>query len=44
MLFSTNSATAVSGFDCDKAMILIAFQSSPMGSLPVCSGAGFVWR
>jgi len=34
MEFSTNSAMAFSGFDCDRAMIVIAFQSLPMRSLP----------
>src|SRR5215467_12000962 len=34
MLFSTNSATAFNGFCCESAMIVIAFQSSPMRSLP----------
>jgi hypothetical protein len=32
--FSTNSATALSGFDCDSAMVVMAFQWSPMQSLP----------
>ena len=34
MLFSTNSATALSGLLCDRAMMRIAFQSSPILSLP----------
>jgi phosphoserine aminotransferase len=34
MEFSTSSAMAFSGFDCDNAMIVIAFQSLPMRSLP----------
>ena len=34
MEFSTNSAMALSGFDCESAMIVIAFQSLPMRSLP----------
>ena len=34
MLFSTNSAIALSGLLCDSAMIRIAFQSSPILSLP----------
>src|SRR5438034_3202008 len=33
-LFSTNSAIAFSGFPCESAMIRIAFQSSPILSLP----------
>jgi len=35
MLFSTNSATALSGFVWDLAMMVIAFQLSPIRSLPV---------
>jgi hypothetical protein len=38
MLFSTNSATAFSGLSCESAMIVIAFQSSPMRSLPRAVG------
>jgi len=34
MLFSTNSATALRGFCCESAMILMAFQSSPMRKRP----------
>jgi len=34
MLFSTNSAIAFSGLLCDSAMMRIAFQSSPILSLP----------
>src|SRR5258708_32092164 len=34
MLFSTNSATALSGLLCESAMMRIAFQSSPILSLP----------
>src|SRR5438309_2828407 len=34
MLFSTNSAIAFNGFPCESAMIRIAFQSSPILSLP----------
>src|SRR5215469_12375945 len=34
MLFSTNSAMAFSGFVCESAMMRIAFQSSPIRSLP----------
>jgi hypothetical protein len=34
MLFSTNSATAFKGFCCESAMIVIAFQSSPILSRP----------
>src|SRR4030095_12673181 len=34
MLFSTSSAIAFSGLLCDKAMMVIAFQSSPILSLP----------
>ena len=32
--FSTNSAIALRGFDCESAMMVIAFQSSPMRNLP----------
>src|ERR1700730_9766898 len=39
MLFSTSSAIAFSGLLCDRAMILIAFQSSPIRSLPFASAA-----
>src|ERR1700722_9385505 len=35
MLFSTNSAMALSGLLCESAMIRIAFQSSPIRSLPL---------
>ena len=35
MLFSTNSAIALSGLDCERAIIRIAFQSSPMRSFPL---------
>src|SRR5450755_486314 len=38
MLFSTNSAMALSGLLCDRAMIRIAFQSSPILSLPAALG------
>src|SRR6476659_2646730 len=34
MLFSTNSAIAFKGLLCESAMIRIAFQSSPILSLP----------
>src|SRR5262245_54356739 len=34
MQFSTNSAIAFSGLLCDSAMMRIAFQSSPIRSLP----------
>jgi hypothetical protein len=34
MLFSTSSAIAFSGLLCDSAMMVIAFQSSPILSLP----------
>src|SRR3974377_1373695 len=34
MLFSTNSATALSGLLCDNAIIRIAFQLSPMRNRP----------
>src|SRR5947209_4602243 len=34
MLFSTSSAIALSGLLCDRAMMVIAFQSSPILSLP----------
>src|ERR1700681_2096525 len=39
MLFSTSSAIAFSGLLCDRAMIRIAFQSSPIRSLPFASAA-----
>src|SRR6202048_4709720 len=39
MLFSTSSAIAFSGLLCDRAMILMAFQSSPIRSLPFASAA-----
>src|ERR1700687_1320364 len=35
MQFSTNSAMALSGLLCDRAMIRIAFQSSPIRNLPL---------
>src|SRR6516165_6709986 len=35
MLFSTNSAMALRGLACDSAMIRMAFQSSPILSLPL---------
>src|SRR3989442_1666027 len=35
ILFSTNSAMALSGLLCDRAMIRIAFQSSPIRNLPL---------
>src|SRR6516225_4595032 len=35
MLFSTNSAMALSGLAWDRAMIRMAFQSSPILSLPL---------
>src|SRR5580765_436352 len=38
MLFSTNSAIALSGLLCESAMIRIAFQSSPILSLPPSPG------
>jgi hypothetical protein len=38
-LFSTSSAIAFSGLLCDRAMIRIAFQSSPIRSLPFASAA-----
>jgi hypothetical protein len=34
MLFSTNSATAFNGFCCERAIIVIAFQSSPIRNRP----------
>ena len=34
MLFSTNSATAFSGLLCERAIMRIAFQLSPMRNLP----------
>src|SRR6185295_9143111 len=43
MEFSTNSAMALRGFDCDSAIIVIAFQSLPMRNLPreASGDAGF---
>jgi hypothetical protein len=38
ILFSTNSATALSGLFCDKAMMVMAFQSSPIRSRPELRG------
>src|SRR5207249_11681821 len=35
MLFSTNSAMALSGLLCDSAMMRMAFQSSPIRNLPL---------
>src|ERR1700693_3414653 len=35
MQFSTNSAMALSGLLCERAMIRIAFQSSPIRKLPL---------
>src|ERR1700682_5539814 len=35
MQFSTNSAMALSGLLCERAMIRIAFQSSPIRNLPL---------
>jgi len=44
MLFSTNSAIAFSGLLCDSAMIVIAFQSSPIFSRPrVLVGSPWSW-
>src|SRR5271163_527098 len=37
MQFSTSSAIAFNGLLCDRAMIRIAFQSSPIRSLPFAS-------
>jgi hypothetical protein len=34
MLFSISSATAFMGLECESAMMVIAFQSSPILSLP----------
>jgi hypothetical protein len=34
MEFSTSSATAFSGFDWERAMMVIAFQSLPIRSFP----------
>src|ERR1700688_2424100 len=44
MLFSTNSAMAFSGLLCESAMIRIAFQSSPMRSLPLSLLLVFITR
>jgi hypothetical protein len=44
MLFSTNSAIALSGLLCDSAMIRIAFQSSPIRSFPVSLFLTFISR
>src|SRR6187431_2260564 len=38
MLFSTNSAIALSGLLCESAMMRMAFQSSPILSLPPSAG------
>src|ERR1700682_6260486 len=40
MQFSTNSAIALSGLLCERAMIRIAFQSSPIRSLPLSDSSG----
>src|ERR1700682_3637057 len=40
MQFSTNSAIALSGLLCERAMIRIAFQSSPIRSLPPSDSSG----
>jgi hypothetical protein len=37
MLFSTSSAIAFKGLVCDSAMMVMAFQSSPIRSLPRAS-------
>jgi hypothetical protein len=37
MLFSTSSAMAFRGFDWDSAMMVMAFQSSPILNLPRAS-------
>ena len=42
MLFYTNSAMALSGLLCESAMILIAFQSSPILILPLA--LDLFWR
>jgi hypothetical protein len=44
MLFSTNSAMAFKGLDCDSAMIRMAFQSSPIRNLPVSLFFAFMLR
>src|SRR5204862_6415685 len=41
MLFSTSSAVALSGLLYDSAMMVIAFQSSPILSLPRARGRVF---
>jgi len=41
MQFWTNSAIAFSGWLCESAMIRIAFQSSPILSLPLSAAFGF---
>src|SRR5439155_10642617 len=41
MLFSTNSAIALSGLLCENAMIRIAFQSSPIRNLPLSDSFDF---
>src|SRR5271165_324854 len=43
MLFSTNSAMALSGLLCDRAMIRIAFQSSPIRNLPLSDSFDLVF-
>ena len=44
MLFSTNSAIALSGLLCDSAIMRIAFQSSPIRSLPLSLFFDFIHR
>src|SRR5208283_2019578 len=42
MLFSTNSAIAFRGLLCERAMMRIAFQSSPIRSLPLSLALAFM--
>src|SRR5258705_1348792 len=42
MEFSTNSAMALSGLLCERAMIRIAFQSSPIRNLPLSESVDLV--
>jgi hypothetical protein len=42
MQFSTNSAIALSGLLCDSEIMQIAFQSSPIRSLPLSLFPAFV--
>src|ERR1035438_6786822 len=43
MQFSTNSAMALSGLLCERAMIRMAFQSSPIRNLPLSDSFDLVF-